>query len=340
MHCTAVMDSILIWGAGAIGSTVGAYLARAGHDVLLVDIDAAHVAAMNATGLTIEGPVDAFTVPVRAALPADVRGVFRRALLCVKGQDTVTAATQLAPHLAPDGYAASFQNGLCERLMVPVLGAHRVMGAFVNFGADWQAPGRVMYGNRGAMVLGEIDGAMTPRLAELHALMRIFEPDAVQVPDVFSTLWGKLCYSTYLTAQALAEKGIADTLARPELLPLWRKLAGEVVAVATAEGVVLRGFNGFVPAAFGPAGSEAAARESIAALVAFNAASAKSHSGVWRDIWVRGRVSAARAQVGAVVEIGAGHGIACPIIAKLIKMIGECERRERPMSDANLLELL
>ncbi|MCX7373452.1 MAG: hypothetical protein NTW56_13635 [Alphaproteobacteria bacterium] len=43
------MNSILIWGAGAIGSTVGAYLARAGHDVLLVDVDAAHVAATNGT---------------------------------------------------------------------------------------------------------------------------------------------------------------------------------------------------------------------------------------------------------------------------------------------------
>jgi len=340
MHCTDVMNSILIWGAGAIGSTVGAYLARAGHDVLLVDVDAAHVAAMNATGLQIEGPVDAFSMPVRAALPADVQGSFGRALLCVKGQDTVAAATQMAPHLAPDGYAASFQNGLCERLMVPVLGAHRVMGAFVNFGADWQAPGRIMYGNRGAVVLGEIDGAMTPRLAELHALMRIFEHDAIQVPDVFSYLWGKLCYSTYLTAQALAEKGIAGTLARPELMPLWRALAREVVTVAAAEGVVPRGFNGFVPEAFGPAGSEAAANDSIAKLVAFNAASAKSHSGVWRDIWVRGRISAARAQILPVAEIGAEHGIPCPTIIKLVEMIGQCERRERPMSDANLLELL
>lgn len=339
MHCTRVMEPLLIWGAGGIGATIGAFLERAGQPCLLVDVDTAHVAAMNADGLRVEGPVAQFHVPVRAALPGEVRGVFSRALLCVKGQHTVEACRQMAPHLAPDGFAASFQNGLCERLMAPVLGEARVIGAFVNFGADWQAPGRVMLGNRGAVVLGEVDGAMTTRLAALHETMRLFEPDAIMTPEIFAYLWGKLCYSSYLFAQALAGRGIAETLARPELLGLWRRLAGEVLAVAAAEGVTPLGFNGFVPAAFGPAGSEAAARASVADMVAFNAASAKSHSGVWRDIWVRGRVSAARAQILPVAEIGAGHGIPCPTLIRLVAMIGECETRARPMSDDNLLEL-
>ncbi|MGO4839719.1 ketopantoate reductase family protein, partial [Rhizobiaceae sp. 2RAB30] len=53
---------ILVWGAGAIGGTVGAYLARAGHDVTFVDAASAHVDAMNRHGLRIVGPVDQFTV--------------------------------------------------------------------------------------------------------------------------------------------------------------------------------------------------------------------------------------------------------------------------------------
>ena len=52
------MDDVVIWGAGAIGGTIGAYLARAGKPALLVDQDAAHVAALNAKGLTITGPID------------------------------------------------------------------------------------------------------------------------------------------------------------------------------------------------------------------------------------------------------------------------------------------
>ena len=38
---------ILIWGAGAIGGTIGAYLIRAGVPVRFVDVDADHVAALS-----------------------------------------------------------------------------------------------------------------------------------------------------------------------------------------------------------------------------------------------------------------------------------------------------
>jgi 2-dehydropantoate 2-reductase len=331
---------ILVWGAGAIGGTVGAHLVRAGHAVVFVDIVEDHVAAIRDPGLAIEGPVTAFRVQAPAHLPAELKGVFRRVFLCVKTHDTEAACRALLPHLAEDGYVLSLQNGLCEKTIAEVCGAARTMGAFVNFGADWLGPGRILYGNRGAVVVGEIDGRATPRVAALHALLRdTFEPDAVLTENIWGYLWGKLAYSSLLYMQGLAEKGIADTLVRPELLPAIRALCGEVVRVSRAEGVAMLGFNGFDPAAFGPGGTEAAARASVAAMVEFNRPNAKTHSGIWRDLWVRRRATPADAQIGPVVAIGAAHGIACPHVAKLIAMIHECERGERPMSDANLLEL-
>jgi len=54
-------EPIVIWGAGAIGGTIGAHWARAGHEVLLVDQVAAHVQACRSTGLVIRGPVENFT---------------------------------------------------------------------------------------------------------------------------------------------------------------------------------------------------------------------------------------------------------------------------------------
>jgi len=78
------MDDVVIWGAGAIGGTIGAYLARAGANPLLVDTDAAHVAALNATGLKITGPVEEFSVAVRAVTPDQVKGPIRHVLLAVK----------------------------------------------------------------------------------------------------------------------------------------------------------------------------------------------------------------------------------------------------------------
>jgi 2-dehydropantoate 2-reductase len=334
---------ILIWGAGAIGGTVGAYLVRAGHAVAFVDIEPDHVAAIRdpARGLAIEGPLAQFRIHAPAYAPDAVQGVYRRIFLCVKTHDTEAACQQLLPHLAPDGYVLSLQNGLCERVIAEVCGAARTMGAFVNFSADWLEPGRIMYGGRGAVVVGELDGATTPRVTALHALLaKEFEPNAVLTPNIWGFLWGKLAYSSLLYMQGIAAKGIADTLARPELLPLIRALCTEVMTVARAEGVTPLGFNGFDPAAFQAGATEDAARASIAALVDFNRPNAKTHSGIWRDLWVRHRATPADAQIGVVIPIGRAHGIACPTLTRLIAMVHECERGERPMSDDNLPELL
>lgn len=147
--------AIVIWGAGAIGGTLGAYLVRAGHEVLFVDTDEDHVAAMRAGGLGIEGPIETFKVPARAFLPSELTGVYDRIFLCVKAHHTQDAAKALAPYLGANGYVASFQNGLNELVIAKVVGQARTIGAFVNFGADYLAPGRIHFGGRGAFVIGD-----------------------------------------------------------------------------------------------------------------------------------------------------------------------------------------
>lgn len=333
---------ILIWGAGAIGGTIGAYLRRAGHDVTFVDVVAEHVAAIRdpARGLCLKGPVDEFVVTAPALLPDEVDGTWRRIFLAVKAHQTEAACRALRPHLVEDGYVLSLQNGLCESIIAEIVDPRQTVGAFVNFGADWLEPGEILYGNRGAVVVGEIDGAITPRLQALHAELKIFEPDAVLSEDIWSYLWGKLGYGSLLFAQALGELGIADCLARPELLPLWRELAGEAVRVAEASGIAPRGFNGFDPDGFRPGATEDEARRSVAAMVAFNRPNAKTHSGVWRDLAIRKRRTEVDAQIAPVVDIGRRHGIACPRMAALVRMIHEIEDGKRPLSDRNLDELM
>ncbi|SDR07050.1 ketopantoate reductase [Rhizobiales bacterium GAS113] len=332
---------ILVWGAGAIGGTVGAYLKRTGRDVTFVDIAEEHVVAIRdpGRGLVITGPIDTFRVVAPSLRPAEVEGRWKRVFLAVKAHHTEEACRALAPHLAPDGYVLSLQNGLCERIIARLVGPERCVGAFVNFGADWLGAGEIIYANRGAVVLGEIDGRMTPRLASLHEEMKLFESEAITTDRIWSYLWGKLGYGSLLFAQAVGQLGIADCLARPELLPLWRRLAGEAVTVALAEGVEPLGFNGYDPDAFRPGASEEAARASVAAMVAFNRPNAKTHSGVWRDLAVRRRRTEVDVQIAPIAEIGATHGIACPSVEALVAMIHEIEDGKRPMSDDNLIEL-
>ena len=331
---------ILVWGAGAIGGTVGAYLARAGHAVSFVDIVPEHVAAIRDDVLRITGPVEQFSVTAPAFTPETITGAWSRIFLCVKAHHTEAACRALLPHLADDGHVLSLQNGLCETIIAGIAGRQRTVGAFVNFGADWMGPGQILFGNRGAVVLGELDGAITPRLEALHAVVRDFEPEAIVTPDIWSYLWGKLGYGAMLFAQALGQQGIADCLARPELLPVWRALGAEAVSVALAEGVEPRGFNGFDPAAFRPGATEAEARASIKAMVAFNRPSAKTHSGVWRDLAIRKRRTEVDVQIAPIAEIGARHGLPCPAIRKLVSLIHEAEAGQRALDDANLLELL
>jgi 2-dehydropantoate 2-reductase len=159
---------ILVWGAGAIGGTVGAYLQRAGQPVLFVDKATDHVAAIDSAGLRITGPIAEFEVSAPAATPGTLSGRFGTIFLCVKAPDTEVAAAALLPFLADDGCVVSLQNGLNELVIAERIGKQRTVGAFINFGADYMSPGVVHYGGRGAVVVGELDGRVTPRVQELH----------------------------------------------------------------------------------------------------------------------------------------------------------------------------
>src|SRR5437868_10318681 len=93
----------LFWGAGAIGGTMGAYLARAGHDVTMVDTVAEHVAAINRVGIRITGPVAEFVGRVPAFAPGTLAGQWSTIILATKAQHTELATRALLPHLSTDG---------------------------------------------------------------------------------------------------------------------------------------------------------------------------------------------------------------------------------------------
>lgn len=339
MHFTIV-------GAGAIGGTVGAYLVRGGHEVLFVDQERAHMDAINKSGLTIEGK-ETFTVRARAvtpeALPASVRGqVPQVVLLCVKAMHTASAIDALAPLLGPYNFVVSLQNGLNEKVIASRVGAARTVGAFVNFGADYLEPGRVMYGGSGALYLGELNGTISQRVKQLEEIFRTsFLSNTQTTGNIWGYLWGKLGYASMLFATALVDASIADMLDHAPGRPALANLAAEVIRVAEAEHVRCEGFDGYEPSAF-------AFRQprqwreitaSLDLLAAFNRKSLKQKSGVWRDLAVRKRKTEVDQQVGAVVEIARAHGIDVPLNERLVELIHDLEERRRQMSWDNLDEL-
>lgn len=324
-------EPILIWGAGAIGGIIGAYLARAGHPVHMVDIVEDHVRAMREDGLFIEGPVEAFTQKLPASTPAELEGRFKRIILAVKAHHTEAALDMLVPHLAPGGFIVSAQNGLNEIAIAKRIGAENTVGCFVNFGADWLEPGRILYGNRAAVAVGELDGRHTERTRDIHAMLRLVEPGAVLTDNIWGYLWGKLGYGALLFCTALTPLSMSDAMARPDHRAVYEALGHEVMRLAATRGIRPLGFNGFDPEAFrtaDPAGMVA----SLDAMVEHNRHTAKTHSGIWRDLAVRKRRTEVDAQVGLLIEMGREEGVETPTLARMVELIHDIEDGRRDQS--------
>jgi 2-dehydropantoate 2-reductase len=303
----------VVVGAGAIGGTVGAHLARAGHSVLFCDTDPEHVAAINANGLAIEGPVETFTVEASAVAPDELPDDLHAVLLAVKSQHTDSALDAVAPRLAPDGFVVSLQNGINEPQIAARIGEERTVGAFVNFGADYLEPGRIFVGGRGALYVGELDGRRSERLARLLDDL----PDAKETENIVGFLWAKEAYGAMLFATAVSDLSIADALAEPRYRGVYVQLAREVLAAAP---VPVEPFDGF----------DADDLEgSIDRLVEFNRRSAKTHSGIYRDLMVRRRPT----------EKSMLEDIDGPLLRRTLELITEIEAGRRTCEVANL-ELL
>jgi len=334
--------TITVYGAGAIGGVTGAALARAGHDVLLVDRAEDHVAAMNAHGLTIESRDGAVTVAVRAIAPSALGSELGLVLLAVKSQDTLAALEVLAPRLAADGSIVSLQNGLNEELIARAVGARRTIGCLVNWAADWIAPGRILHGGHGALVLGELDGRLSDRVQGLAKLLAIVAPTEV-TDNVLGYTWAKHVYGALLVATAVVDAHVYEVVDRsPDVQQMLVALVVENMRAAEAAGIRLEPFDEYAPADYrAAAGGDAAARQRAMSIIAQHYRQhTKTKTGIWRDLAVRRRKTEVGALLGATVTKARALGVGMLLTERLIAMIEDLEDGRRSMSWANIDELV
>lgn len=330
--------TVTIYGAGAIGGTVGAYLALQDVPVLLVDREAQHVAAMSERGLTIQREDESFTVPVRAVVPDALTGPLDLVFLAVKAQHTDDALRVIAPLLSPTSTIVSLQNGLCERTIASRIGAGRSVGCLVNFSADYIEPGKVFFGGPGTIELGELDGARRDRLWTIRDLLA--HVGEVKLTDnIWGYIWGKMGYANMLFATATTDKTMADIIDGYRHLMV--ELATEIYEVAAREGVTPEPFDDVEPGLYYPREGRnwEAINRSLDGLVARRQRDRKTHSGIWRDLAIRNRPTEVDFQIGLAAEIGGGHGLAMPLTRALVAMIHELESGRRERSLANVDEL-
>jgi 2-dehydropantoate 2-reductase len=335
--------AVTIIGSGAIGGVLGAYLTRAGEDVVFCDIATDHINKINGEGLTIEGPEEAFTVQGKAYTPQQLvekNESLDLIFLCVKAHHTEAALAPFLPLLTKNSQVVSLQNGLCERQISKMVGTERTIGCFVNFSADYLEPGRILYGGVASLYLGELDGEISDRVLQLKEKLQSWGP--AQVTDnIWGYLWGKLSYAGLLYATALVDETMAAVVRKKELRDTLMELCSEILETADKEGVSPLGFDDWDPSLVYPRNtrSEEKLDAQLEKLADRMAANKKTKSGIWRDLAVRKRKTEVDAQLVPILEIAESRGVETPLLAALVESIKEIETGKRQMSWNNLYEL-
>lgn len=184
---------IAIYGAGSLGTILGAYISKAGVAIELINRNVAHVEALKSKGAHVVGTVQ-FCQPVVAYTPEEMSGQYDILFLMTKQQHNAEVVQMLKGYLAPDGVLVTFQNGLPEMQIAEVLGEDRVLGCTVAWGATLQSPGVCeLTSDPDALSfsLGAISMNRSKHFSKVKEVLELM--GTVEVEDNFlGTRWSKL----------------------------------------------------------------------------------------------------------------------------------------------------
>ena len=184
---------IAIYGAGSLGTILGAFISKAGVPIELINRNKAHVAALKEKGAQVVGTMN-FNQQVVAYTPDEMSGTYDIIFLMTKQQHNAEVVQMLKGFLAPDGVLVTFQNGLPEVQLAEVLGEERVLGCTVAWGATMQSPGVCELTSEPdalSFSLGAISKQRSKHFAKVKELLE--KMGTVEVEENFlGTRWSKL----------------------------------------------------------------------------------------------------------------------------------------------------
>ena len=231
-----------IVGAGAMGCVYAALMADAGNQVWAIDTWQAHVDAIAAKGLRLEGASGDRTVALGATTDPATVGACDLVIVATKAPQVEAAAAGARALLGPETPVLTIQNGLGSAAKVArILGEERVIvGVVGGFGASIVAPGHAHHNGMELVRLGEAHGAVTPRLERIAALWRDSGFRVKCFDDIDQLVWEKLicnvCYSGTATLTGLT---VGEIMADADAWPIASGCASEAYRVARAKGIRL-----------------------------------------------------------------------------------------------------
>jgi 2-dehydropantoate 2-reductase len=330
---------MLFIGGGAIGSYLGSFLTRAGHDVTIVDPWPEQVETVRSRGITVTGPHDPFEARPTALHVHELQRLgadFDMAFIAMKAYDTAWATWMALPHLKPEGYVISAQNCWNDPVVASVAGVERSVGLIMSkIGVALWKPGQVERGmekGQGAghdvFRAGEHDGRITDRTTELADVLSVVD-GARPTDNLWGERWSKLCANCMGNpVQAMTGLGSKEIAEQARGREITIRIAQESAAVGLKQGYRIPKFNGREAEQWAQAGRPDVYAELDAMLKPKEGAGRNWRASMAQDV-IKGRRSEIDFMNGRVVDKGRELGVPTPVSAAVVELMREVDAGTR-----------
>lgn len=329
---------IAVLGAGANGASIGADLAAAGMDVVLVEQWTAHVEKMRAEGVRIVTPEGELHVRPRTLQlyeVAELKQDFDVVLMLMKAYDSRWAAQLIEPHLAGDGLLVGVQNGMTAQTIEDVVGRDRTIGCVIECSATMREPG-IVHRHTGVarswFGVGALPGGPAGRVGQIESLLR-HSGTVQRFDDIEAAKWMKLVSnSTLLVTSAILGLPMLDALQTPGFREVMVAAGNEALAVGSALG------HPILPI-FGLTHDEIAEPTRVVDIMTDKLFTGFVVSGATTTVlqdWDKGRHSEVDDLNGHVVAQGRATGVATPMNDVVTDVAHRIERGQLRPDPANL----
>lgn len=328
---------VAIYGAGSLGTILGAYISRGGEKIELINRNKAHVEALQTQGAHIIGTVQ-FVQPVVAYTPAEMCGKYDIVFLMTKQQHNAEVVAMLKDFLAEDGVLVTFQNGLPELQIADIIGEERVLGCTVAWGATMQRAGVCELTSSPdalSFSLGSISATRNRHFDKVKQLLELM--GKVDVEENFiGTRWSKLLINASFSGMSAVLGCTFGEAAKPKSSRrIVQALIKECIDVCKAGGIRIEPVQG----------------KDIVKLLDYNNALKKAFSSFIIPIAIRkhaalkasmlqdlekGKLTEVDAINGAVSAFGRKVGCPTPMNDRVVDIIHRIERGELSPSFDNL----
>ncbi len=132
--------NVAIYGAGGMGTILGAYITKAGYEIDLINRNKEHIEALKKGGASIIGKIE-FTQKVKALLPEEMSKKYDIILLMTKQRHNKEIVKKLIPHLSEKGVICTMQNGIPELSISEIIGKDKTIGCTMSWGATFHGKG-------------------------------------------------------------------------------------------------------------------------------------------------------------------------------------------------------